>query len=95
MNGAGGSGTVAAAGAAGALRERFRGDLLQPGDDGYQSARKIWNGAIDKRPALIARCTGVADVRAAVQFARERNLVVAVRGGATTSPARPYATKAS
>lgn len=74
-------GTATATSRTGGLRERFRGELLQPGDGGYDAARKIWNGAIDKRPALIARCTGVEDVRAAVRFAREQNFVVAVRGG--------------
>jgi FAD/FMN-containing dehydrogenase len=63
------------------LRTRFRGELLQPGDEGYDRARAIWNGAIDKHPALIARCTGVADVIAAVRFARAGGLPVAVRGG--------------
>ncbi len=63
------------------LRPAFRGELLWPGEAGYEAARRIWNGAIDRRPALIARCTGVADVLAAVRFARERELPVAVRGG--------------
>ncbi len=63
------------------IRDRFRGELLQAGDNGYDAARKIWNGAIDKQPSLVARCTGVADVRAAVRFARDQDLVVAVRGG--------------
>lgn len=63
------------------FRERFRGDLLQPDDEGYGEARKIWNGAIDKRPALIARCTSPADVAAAVRWARERGVEIAVRGG--------------
>ncbi len=63
------------------LRERFRGALVAPGDDGYDEARSVWNASIDRRPALVARCTGVADVRAAVRFARERDLLVAVRGG--------------
>ena len=60
---------------------RLRGELLCPGDDHYESARKIHNGMIDRRPALIVRCAGVADVMAAVTFARSHNLVVAVRGG--------------
>jgi FAD/FMN-containing dehydrogenase len=81
MDNGGGPGIVTKIGASGGLRDRFRGALLEPSDDGYDTARKIWNGAIDKRPRLIARCTGVADVLAAVRFARERNLVVAVRGG--------------
>jgi FAD/FMN-containing dehydrogenase len=56
-------------------------ELLAPGDEGYDEARKIWNGAIDRRPALIARCRGTTDVVAALRLARERNLAVAVRGG--------------
>jgi hypothetical protein len=63
------------------LRSRFNGALLGPSDEGYDVARKVWNGAVDKRPALIARCTGVADVQAAVRFGREHDLLVSVRGG--------------
>src|SRR5262245_65409136 len=59
----------------------FRGELLLPESPGYDTARRIWNGAIDRRPACIARCTGVADVVAAVRFARERDLLVSVRSG--------------
>lgn len=59
----------------------LRGALLQPGEAGYDEARKVWNGMIDKRPALIARCAGVADVIHCVNFARANNLLVAVRGG--------------
>ncbi|HEX2468935.1 MAG TPA: FAD-binding oxidoreductase, partial [Solirubrobacterales bacterium] len=59
----------------------FRGELLLPTSPGYDTARRIWNGAIDRRPACIARCTGVADVAAAVRFARDRDLEIAVRGG--------------
>ena len=59
----------------------FAGELLAPGDERYDEARKIWNGAIDRRPALIARCSGVGDVVAALRHARERDLPVAVRGG--------------
>jgi FAD/FMN-containing dehydrogenase len=55
--------------------------VILPADPGYDAARAIWNGAIDRRPACIARCTGVADVVAAVGFARERDLLVAVRSG--------------
>jgi FAD/FMN-containing dehydrogenase len=58
-----------------------QGELLTPGDDGYDEARKVWNGAIDRRPALIARCTGTADVAAALRLGRERGLPIAVRGG--------------
>jgi FAD/FMN-containing dehydrogenase len=63
------------------LASSFRGELVLPTSPGYDTARKIWNGAIDRHPACIARCTGVADVVAAVRFARERDLVVAVRAG--------------
>src|SRR3990170_3861976 len=63
------------------LRARFRGALLRPGEEGYDEARRIWNGAIDRRPALIARCAGADDVAEAVRFARERELLVSVRGG--------------
>src|SRR5688500_16911935 len=63
------------------LARQFRGELIRAGDPPYEAARRVWNGAIDRHPALVARCTGVADVLAAVRFARERELVVAVRGG--------------
>jgi len=59
----------------------FRGEVIQPGDSGYETARKIWNASIDKHPGIIARCSRVADVVAAVNFARENELLVAVRGG--------------
>ena len=61
--------------------DSLRGPLLGPGEDGYDGARKVWNGMIDRRPALIARCAGVADVVAAVRFARTHELLVSVRGG--------------
>src|ERR671914_1456060 len=65
--------------------ERFgsglRGELLRPSDPGYDEARKVWNGLIDKHPALIARCAGVGDVIDSVNFARENELLLAVRGG--------------
>ena len=63
------------------LRSRLRGVVLQPDDDGYEAARPVYNGMIDRRPALIARCTDAADVIAAVTFAREQRLTVAIRGG--------------
>ncbi len=59
----------------------LRGDLLLPGHEGYERARHIWNGMFDKRPALIARCTGASDVIQAVNFAREHQLLTAVRAG--------------
>jgi FAD/FMN-containing dehydrogenase len=63
------------------FKQATRGQVLCPGEGGYDEARQVWNGNIDRRPALIARCTGVADVIAAVNFAREHRLLVAVRGG--------------
>ena len=63
------------------LRASLRGQLLVPGQEGYESARRLWNGAFDRKPALIARCAGAADVTQAVNFARAQNLLVAVRGG--------------
>jgi FAD/FMN-containing dehydrogenase len=63
------------------LRGRFRGALLRPGEEGYDEARRIWNGAIDRHPALIARCAGADDVAEAVRFAREHELAISVRGG--------------
>lgn len=59
----------------------LRGGLLVPSDAGYDVARKVWNGMVDKRPALIARCAGTADVIECVRFAREHDIVVSVRGG--------------
>jgi hypothetical protein len=64
------------------LRDSIRGQVIDPNDEGYDAARAIWNGAIDRRPACVARCTGVADVVAAVRFARDHDLEIAVRGGA-------------
>src|SRR5215475_5502736 len=68
------------------LRANLRGSLLRPGDAGYDEARKVWNGNIDKRPALIARCAGVSDVINAVNFARTNQLLVSVRGGGHNIP---------
>lgn len=64
-----------------ALRGQFRGALLRPEEEGYDEARRIWNGAIDRYPALIARCAGADDVVAGVRFAREHDLPISVRGG--------------
>ena len=63
-----------------AIRD-FRGELIAAGDAAYDDARAVWNGMVDRRPRLIARCTGAADVAAAVRFARHRDLEIAVRGG--------------
>lgn len=61
--------------------EGFRGELLLPADEGYDAARKLFNGMIDRHPALIARCADVADVIDAVRYARAEGLKLAVRGG--------------
>ena len=63
------------------LQASLRGALLRSSDAGYDEARRVWNAMIDKRPALIARCVGAADVVSCVNFAREHNLLVSVRGG--------------
>jgi FAD/FMN-containing dehydrogenase len=63
------------------LAERLRGRVLCPGDGGYDEARVVFNRAIDRRPAVIARCAGAADVIPAIDFARAHDLLVAVRGG--------------
>jgi FAD binding domain len=67
------------------LCSSLRGELLQPGDADYDGARQIWNGMFDKKPALIARCRGTADVIDAVNFARENGLLTAVRCGGHNS----------
>ena len=64
-----------------ALREKVRGEVIAPGDGAYGEARRVWNGIIDRQPALVVRCTGNADVIATVAFAREHGLPVSVRGG--------------
>ncbi len=67
--------------AAAELSASFRGELLEPGDPGYEDARKVHNGLVDKRPALIARCRGVADVVDAINLTEQLGLQVAIRGG--------------
>src|SRR6266536_974267 len=64
-----------------ALKAALRGPVIQPADGEYDQARAVYNGMIDRRPAAIARCADVADVMAAIRFARERDLTVSVRGG--------------
>ena len=63
------------------LRTRFRGDILEPGDLAYESARKVYNAMFDRHPLLIARCADAADVIAAVRFAGDRDFPVSIRGG--------------
>ncbi len=77
------------------LAANFQGRLVTPDDPDYDQVRQIWNGHIQRRPALIARCTGVADVIAAVRFGREHGLNPRRCGAAgTPSPATPCATTA-
>ncbi len=64
-----------------ALKAALRGTLLRSGDDGYADARSVWNGMIDRRPALIARCVGVSDILAGVKFARETGIALSIKGG--------------
>ena len=63
------------------LKMRLRGPVLVPGDAGYDESRTVWNAMIDRKPALVARCLGVADVIACVQFAREHKLLLCIKGG--------------
>ena len=63
------------------LQQGFRGEVIKPADPAYDSARKVYNGMIDKRPAVIARCTDVADIMSAVSFGRENDLLTSIRGG--------------
>jgi FAD/FMN-containing dehydrogenase len=72
--------------ALGELSASFKGELVRPGDPTYDTHRRVWNGSIDRSPALIARCGGVADVIAAVEFASSARLPVAVRGGGHSFP---------
>src|SRR5215467_10421496 len=64
-----------------AFRSGLRGELIDPQSPNYDAARKVYNGMIDRRPRLIARCADVADVIASVNFAREQQLAVSIRGG--------------
>ena len=68
------------------LESSFRGELVAPDHPGYEQHRRVWNGSIDRRPALIARCSGVADVLAAVKLGRRTGLPVAVRSGGHSFP---------
>ena len=68
------------------LRDALRGQLVVGGQDGYESARRVWNGNVDRRPALIVRCAGVSDVQQAVDFAHSNRLLLSVRGGGHSAP---------
>ena len=70
----------------GKLTNGFAGEIVRPDDPGYDAARTVWNSMIDRRPALIVRPTGTDDVIAALRFAREQELVIAVRCGGHSIP---------
>jgi FAD/FMN-containing dehydrogenase len=75
------------------LKSRIRGTILTERDDGYTAARSVWNAMIDRRPAIIVRCAGAADVKEAVRFARDAGCSRCA-AAATTSPAAQSATAA-
>jgi FAD/FMN-containing dehydrogenase len=68
------------------LRRAVRGEVIVAGQAGYEEARRVWNGNVDRRPAVIARCLGVADVQHAVNFARSLGVLLSVRGGGHSAP---------
>jgi FAD/FMN-containing dehydrogenase len=68
------------------LREQVRGAVITPDDEGYEQARRVYNAMIDRRPAAVVRCANAGDVVAAVNFAREHQLDLAVRGGEHSVP---------
>lgn len=68
------------------FREDFAGEIVLPEDPGYDAARVVWNGMIDRRPAIVVRPTGVADVLSALRFAREQGFQIAVRSGGHSIP---------
>jgi FAD/FMN-containing dehydrogenase len=68
------------------LRRAVRGELILPGEARYDEARRVWNGNVDRRPALVVRCLGAADVQQAVNFARSYGVLVSVRGGGHSAP---------
>jgi len=72
--------------ALGALEASIRGEIFRPGDRGYDQHRRVWNGSIDRHPMLVVRCQDAQDVKAALLFAREHNLLTAVRGGGHSFP---------
>src|SRR5688572_17746842 len=62
-------------------KARLRGPVLAPDDPGYEGSRTVWNSMIDRRPAMVARCLGIADVIECVRFARDHNLLLCIKGG--------------
>ena len=83
--------TNVSAAAVNELRAVLRGEVITPGDSGFDEARTIWNGDIDRRPAVIARCTSVNDVKAALAFGREQRLRIAVKSGGHSFPGHSVA----
>lgn len=81
-----GTGTILSSADVDGFQAVLRGDLVRSAHEGYEAARRVWNGNIDRRPALIARCAGVADVQQTVNFARTHRLRVSVRGGGHSAP---------
>src|SRR5512145_2351613 len=75
------AGTALGEDALAALRQTVRGRVAVAGSEDYEQARTVWNGMIDRRPAVAVRCAGAADVLRSIQFAREKDLKLAVRGG--------------
>ena len=69
-----------------ALRGRLRGQVILAQDVEYENARRVWNGNVDRRPAVIARCANTADVKSAVTFANSNGLLISVRGGGHSAP---------
>lgn len=81
-----GSRTAMSASDIATFRERLRGKLLLPSDENYDAARRVWNGNVDRHPAVIVRCAGIEDIQQTVNFARERGLLLSVRGGGHSAP---------
>jgi FAD/FMN-containing dehydrogenase len=73
-----------------ALRNQVSGEVITPSDGGYEEARKVYNGMIDKRPAAVVRCRGTADVAAVIGLARSEGLDLSVRGGAHSSHLKDF-----
>src|SRR5437763_3025744 len=72
--------------AAAALAAEFEGQLIRPDDEGYEQARRVWNGDVDRRPALVARCRTTSDVQRVVAVAAAEELPLSVRGGGHSAP---------
>jgi FAD/FMN-containing dehydrogenase len=77
------------------FKGQLRGEVIEPTDPGYDEARKVYNGMIDRKPRLIAKCADVADVIASVHFARAQRLALAIRGGGHNAEASGSATTGS